>query len=80
MYAGDVIIYTPGTSKDELEYRFQVCIDNLIYWCSMNKLFVDNIKSNVMVIRSKCQLKSFNLNDFTISVDSDELLFTRHAK
>ena len=37
MYADDIIIYTSATSKDELKYRFQVCIDyisNGIIWTS----------------------------------------------
>ena len=57
MYADDVIIYTSETSKDELECRLQVCIDNISNRYSMNKLCVDNKKSNVMVIGSKWQLK-----------------------
>ena len=80
MYADDVIIYTSGTSKDELEYRLQVCIDNISNWYSKNKLCVDKKKSNVMVIVSKWQLKSLNLDDFTISVDSDKLLLAKQAK
>ena len=71
MYADDVIIDTSATSKDELECRLQVCIDNISNWCSMNKLCIDKKKSNVMVIGSKWQLKSLGLGDFTISVDSD---------
>ena len=80
MYAADVIIYTSATSKDELEYRLQVCIDNISNWYSMNKLCIDKKKSNVMVIGSKWQLKSLNLDDFTISVDSDKLLLVKQAK
>ena len=57
MYADDVIIYTSETSEDELECGLQVCIDNISNWYSMNKLSVDNKKSNVMVIGSKWQLK-----------------------
>ena len=57
MHADDVIIYTSETSKDELECRLQGCIDNISNWYSMNKLYVDNKKSNVMVIGSKWQLK-----------------------
>ena len=37
IYADDVIIYTSETSKDELECRLQVCIDNISNWYSMNK-------------------------------------------
>ena len=80
MYAADVIIYTSATLKDELEYRFQICIDNISNWYSMNKLCINKKKSNVMVIGSKWQLKSLNLDDFTISVDSDKLLLAKQAK
>ena len=80
MYADDVIIYTSATSKDELEYRLQVCIDNISNWYSINKLCINKKKSNVMVIGSKWQLKSLNLDNFTISVDSDKLLLAKQAK
>ena len=50
MYADDVIIYASATSKEELEYRLQVCIDNISNWYIVNKLCVDKKKSNVMVI------------------------------
>ena len=78
MYTSDVIIYTSAT--DELEYRMQVCIDNISNWFIMNKLCINKTKSNAMVIGSKCQSKSFNLDDFTISVDSDKLLLAKQAK
>ena len=80
MYADDVIIHTSATSKDELEYRLQVSIDNISNWYSMNKLCVNKKKSNVMVIGSKWQTESLNLDDFTISVDSDKLLLAKQAK
>ena len=41
IYAEDVIIYTSATSKDELESRLQVCIDNISNWYSMNKLCIN---------------------------------------
>ena len=80
MYADDVIIYTSATSKDELECGLQICIDNIYNWYSMNKLCIYEKKSNVMVIGSKWQLKSLNLDDFTISVVSDKLFLARQAK
>ena len=78
MYADDVIIYTSATPKDELECRLQVCIDNISNWYSMNKLCIDEEKSNGF--GSQWQLKSLNLDDFTISVDSDKLFLIRQAK
>ena len=41
MFGEDVISYTSATSKDELECRSQVCIDNISNWYSMNKLCID---------------------------------------
>ena len=40
MYADNVIIYTSGTSNEELEYRMQVCIDNIFNWYRMINLAV----------------------------------------
>ena len=80
MYADYVIIYTSATSKNELECRLQVCIDNIYNWYSMNKLYINKKISIVMVIGSKWQSKSLSLDDFTISVDSDKLFFARQAK
>ena len=65
MYADDVIINKTATTKDELEYRLQICIDDISSWYSMNKLCINKKKSNVMVIGSKWQLKSLNLDNFT---------------
>ena len=58
----------------------QVCIDNISNWYSMNKLCVNKKKSNVMVIGSEWQLKSLNLDDVTISVDSGKLLLAKQVK
>ena len=80
MYADNVIIYTSATSKYKIEYRLQVRIDNSPNWYRMNKLCIDEKKSNVRVIGSKSQLKSLNLDDFTILVDSDKLLLATPAK
>ena len=76
MYADDVIIYASATSNDELECRLQVC--NISNCYGMNKLFIDKNKSNELVIRNKWQSKWSNLDDFTMSVDSDKLLGVRN--
>ena len=46
----------------------------------MNKLRINKKKYNVMVVERKWQLKSLNLDDFTISVDSDKLFLARQAR
>ena len=80
MYADDVIIYASATSNDELECRLQVCNISNCYGTCMNKLFIDKNKSNVLVIRNKWQSKWSNLDDFTMSVDSDKLFLAGQAR
>ena len=45
----------------------------------MNKLFIDKKKSSGMVIGSKFQLRSLNLYDFSIAVNSDQLQLVEQA-
>ena len=80
MYADDVIIYTSAVSTHELEHKLQSCIDNISKWYNMNKLCVNKKKSCVIVIGSKFQLRSLNLDDFAISVDTDKLQLVEQAK
>ena len=80
MYADDVIIYTSATSKEELECSCKsVLITYLIgiVWTSYVL-----IKRNLMswLFGSKWQLKSLNLDDFTIAVDSNNLFLAKPAR
>ena len=73
MYADDVIIYTSAMLTHELECKLQSCIDSIFNWYDMNKLCINKKKSSVMIIGSKFQLRSLNLDDFAISVNADKL-------
>ena len=68
MYVGDVMIYTSAIATHELEYKLQYCINSISNWYGMNKLCINKKKSSVMVIGSKFQLRSLNLDDFAISI------------
>ena len=80
MYADDVIIYTSAMSTHELECKLQSCIDNISNRYDMNKLRINKKKSSVMIIGSKFQLRSLNLDDFAISVNADKLQLVEKAK
>ena len=80
MYADDVIIYTSAMSTHKLECKLQSCIDSISNWYGMNKLCINKNKSSVMVIGSKFQLRSLNLDDFAISLNVDKLQLVEQAK
>ena len=46
----------------------------------MNRLTVNKKKSAVMVIGSKAQLQSLNLDQFSINLDSNKIEFANKAK
>ena len=71
MYADDVIIFTSAATSDELQMKLQLCVDNVHQWYNMNRLTVNKKKSAVMVIGSKAQLQSLNLDQFSINLDSN---------
>ena len=80
MYAADVIIYTSAETSDELQMKLQLCVDNVHQWYNMNRLTVNKKKSAVMVISSKAQLQSLNLDQFSINLDSNKIEFVNKAK
>ena len=80
MYADDVIIYTSAMSTHELECKLQSCIDSISNWYDMNNLCINKKKSSVMIIGSRFQLRSLNLDDFAISVNADKLQLVEKAK
>ena len=62
MYANDLIIYTSAATSDDLQMKLQLCVDNVHQWYKMNRLTASKKKSAVMVIGSKVQLQSLNLD------------------
>ena len=80
MYADDVIIYTSAETSDELQMKLQLCVDNVHQWYNMNRLTVNKNKSAVMVIGSKAQLQSLNLDQFLVNLDSNKIEFVNKAK
>ena len=80
MYADDVIIYTFAPTSDELQKKLQLCVDNVHHWYHMNRLIINKKESAVMVIGSKAQLQSLNLDQFSINLDSNQIELVNKAK
>ena len=80
MYADDAIIYISAATSDELQMKLQLCVENVHQWNNMNRLTVNKKKSVVMVIGSKAQLQSLNLDQFSIYLDSNNIEFVNKSK
>ena len=69
--------------NDISNFAVEACVVNISNWYSMDQLCIYKNKLNVMVIGSQWQSKSLNLDDlddFTISLDSDKLFLARQAR
>ena len=80
MYTDDVIIYTSAPTHEELQKNLQSCVDNVHHWYHMNRLTINKKKTAVMVIGSKAQLQSLNLDLFSINLDSNQTELVNNAK
>ena len=80
MFADDVIIYTSAPSRDELQRKLQLYIDNVHNWYYMNRLIINKKKSAVMVIGSKAQLQYLNLDQFSVYLDSNKIELVSKVK
>ena len=74
MFADVVIIYASADNVELLKHKLETCMNSIT-----NCLSINNKKSNVMIIGSKFQLQSLQLDNFSISLDSDKLEFVERA-
>ena len=73
LYADDTIIYTSGTTTDEVKDKLQNCVDNISEWYKRNRLYINIKKSKTMVFGSKAKLKSLNLDEYVLCYDKTPL-------
>ena len=79
MFADVVIIHASAENVELLKHKLETCMNSITRWYSNNCLSINNKKSNVM-IGSKFQLQSLQLDNFSISLDSDKLELVERAK
>ena len=80
MYAADEIIYTSAATSDDLQLQLQRCVDNIYHWYFRHKITINKKKSAVMIIGSKIQLQSLNLDQFSIQLESNKIELVNRAK
>ena len=80
LYADDSMIYASRDNIPEVKQKLQNCIKNISSWYKMNRLKINIFKTDVMLIGSKAQLKSLNVDDFILSYDDMPLELVENAK
>ena len=80
LFADDNFIYACGDTIDEVKERLQKCLDSIAYWYKRNRLKINEKKTKIMLIGSKHQLRSMNLEDYVLLYDDKPLELVEAAK
>ena len=72
--------YTTGVCSSSTAETTAMCKKNISSWYKVNRLKINIDKTKVMLIGSKSQLKSLNVNDFILSYDDTPLELVENAK
>ena len=80
LYADDSMIYASGDNILQVQQKLQQCVKNISSWYKVNRLKMNIDKTKVMLIGSKSQLKSLNVDNFILSYDDTSLDLVENAK
>ena len=80
LFADDAMIYASGDSVNEVKLKLQNCLNNISAWCRENRLRINSDKSKIMLVGSKAQLKSLNVDEFILNYDVTPLELVENAE
>ena len=80
LYADDSMIYASGDNILQVQQKLQQCVKNISSWYKVNRLKINIDKTKVMLIGSKSQLTSLNVDDFILSYDDTPLELVENTK
>ena len=80
LFADDAMIYASGDSVSEVQRELQSCLSNISSWYRENRLKINSDKSKVMLVGSKAQLKSLNVDEFILNYEGMPLELVENAK
>ena len=72
--------YASDDSVSEVQLKLQSCLLNISKWYRENLLRINSDKSKVMLVGSKAQLKSLNVDDFILKYEGTPLELAENAK
>ena len=79
LFADDAMINASGDSVSEVQRKLQSCLSNISAWYRENRLKINSDKSKVMLVGSKAQLKSLNVDEFILNYEGMPLELVENA-
>ena len=76
LFGDDGMIYASGDSVSEVKLKLQNCLNNISTWYRENRLRINSDKSKIMLVGSKAQLKSLNVDEFILNYEGMPLELT----
>ena len=73
------MIYASGDSVNEVKLKLQNCLNNISTWYRENRLRINGDKSKVMLVWSKAQFKSLNIDEFILNYEDTPLELVENA-
>ena len=80
LFADDAMICASGDSVSEVQQTLQNCLINIDKWYRKNRLKINSEKSKVMLVGSKAQLKSLNVDEIILNYEGMTLELVENAK
>ena len=80
LFADVAMIYASGDSVSEVQRKLQSCLSNISSWYQEDRLKINSDKSKVMLVGSKAQLKSLNVDEFILNYEGMPLELVENAK
>ena len=67
------MIYPSGDNILQVQQKLQQCVKSKSLWYKVNRFKINIDKTKFMLIGSKSQLKSLNVDDFILSYDDTNM-------
>ena len=80
IFADDAIIYASRDSVSEVQLKLQSCLINISKWYRENRLKINSDNSEVMLVGSKAQLMSLNVDESILNYEGMPLELVENAK
>ena len=80
LFADDAMIYASGDNVSEVQQKLQNCLNTIGKWYRENRLKINSDRFKVMLVGSKAQLKSSNIDEFILNYEGMPLELVENGR